>query len=145
MLQMEDSTMALHLLVPAAVRMNTTANPAFFLNVLERATEFGLVEWTTVSDSGAYAKIVATNLAGSLSVTFTKKTSEYRSPLTLEVNCKDEDLFGIRHTKIVLDPATFTDPINTLIWQKSAEFFKKFYHIAVIAKLTKKIDEKNVS
>lgn len=131
---------ARHLVVPALVRMNSGANPSRFLQTLQIVTDFGLLEWTTVSGSGNHAKLQATDSTGSLVITFVKTRSEYRSPLLLEVDCKDEDLFGLRSTKIVLDPATFTDSVNTLIWQKASQFFAVFHPLAAMTTLRKRLN-----
>ena len=131
-----SSNRALDYSIPAMTAMHKTANPLKFLGVFKNITDMELVDWKLISQAtSSETKIVATNANGSLVVTFTKERPEYRSRLLLEINIKDEDLYGVRSYNVILDPTTFMDPINTLIWQKASEYFKVFHRLAVIAKI----------
>ena len=117
---------------PRIAEMRETKNPAGLLGVLRSMTEEGLLRWTVVLGT-SLTKITAVDVAGVLSITLTRTSNEFRSPIEIELH----HLSGVvaadsRCEKFVIDPGNFTS-FSATIWQRASAIFTELRQSAVQA------------
>ena len=102
-------------------------NGARLMGLLAQMTTTGLLNWSLVRGTGHFAKITAREDDGSFSVTITRSSSGYGSPIRIEMKFVENMGSGLTTTKeidITLDPGNFCG-LQAEVWRKAVEFFPK--------------------